>query len=100
MNANDSPHHGDHTRQERMRSFLKEHYISLNDMAEQFSRVMPERSFDRNSVYAILYVNKTIPLALREHMLDLGFPEDSLPPVKPVAQFPGLAGREAGAATA
>lgn len=96
MNANDSDHHGDHTRQEKMRAFLKAHDIRLDDVGEQLAKVMPERIFSRNKVYYMLYINKVMPRVCREHLINLGFPEDTLPPPKSMPQFPGLAGRETG----
>ncbi|MDE7241466.1 hypothetical protein [Desulfovibrio sp.] len=79
------------SRQDRMRAFLKNHGLSLPDVGEALADLSGSGRFDRHQVFALLYTNKSMKQPIRDRLLDLGFPEDTLPPAKPLPCFPGRA---------
>lgn len=94
----------DRDRMARLRAFLKDHDIRYPDIAEQL-KAIEGKPLSLQRVHGMLCRNVYMEKAFRDRLLDLGFPEDVLPPERPVARFPGLmAGqderRDAAAATA
>jgi len=73
----------------RLRAFLQQHDIKTSDIAEQVEPIFG-KYLHRTRLHHLLYKNVYMENRLREKLLDLGFPEDTLPPARPVARFPGL----------
>ena len=84
-----APHGNVPSRQDRMRAYLKAHGLSLPDVGEALADLSDSGRFDRHQVFALLYTNKSMKQPIRDRLLDLGFPEDTLPPAKPLPCFPG-----------
>lgn len=81
-------------RMARLRAFLKDHDIRYPDIAEQLKPI-EGKPLSLQRVHGMLCRNAYMEKIFRDRLLDLGFPEDVLPPEKPVARFPGLtAGRD------
>ncbi|MBS6830835.1 MAG: hypothetical protein KH208_13425 [Desulfovibrio sp.] len=84
----------DRDRMARLRAFLKDHDIRYPDIAEQLKPI-EGKPLSLQRVHGMLCRNAYMEKTFRDRLLDLGFPEDVLPPEKPVARFPGLtAGRD------
>lgn len=60
----------------RLRAFMDECDIAWVDIAEELGMSSDYRA----TVYSMLVNNKTLDRDTREKLLDLGFPEDTLPP--------------------
>ena len=81
----------DADRMVRLRVFLKNHDIRYPDIAEQLEP-LEGRPLSLQRVHGMLCRNAYMEKTFRDRLLDLGFPEDVLPPEKPVARSPGRGG--------
>lgn len=79
------------SRQDRMRAFLRAHGLSLSEVGEALADLSDSGALDRHQVFTLLYANKSMKQPIRDRLLDLGFPEDTLPPARPLPCFPGRA---------
>lgn len=78
-----------------LRNFMRRYDIRLPDVAEQMAAASRQanqavETFSPQRVHGMLYRNAFMPRHLRDHLINLGFPENTLPPETPVARFPGL----------
>lgn len=78
----------DTRRHRRLRNFMEAHDIKALDISEQLGLVNG-KCLTRQAIHDMLFRRDRMVVAIRDKLIDLGFPENTLPPPKG-PRFPGL----------